>query len=59
MPWTVSDAFVIPALAASAKLVGDDAVISITFATLIGSSLSGAPIVYPVRRRRQPSSVVA
>src|SRR6187455_1341911 len=36
MPWTVSDAFAIPAFAASAKLVGDEAVISITLATAIG-----------------------
>src|SRR6188508_501703 len=41
IPWTVSDAFAIPAFAASAKLVGDDAVISITFATLIGASSVG------------------
>jgi len=41
MPWTVSDALAIPAFAASAKLVGDDAVISITFATLILASCLG------------------
>src|SRR4029078_338486 len=52
IPWTVSDALAIPAFAASAKLVGDDAVISvtlvgasrvlpITWATLIGASSVG------------------
>src|SRR6187551_901336 len=43
MPWTVSDAFAIPAFDASAKLVGDEAVISITLATAMGYLLeSGA-----------------
>ena len=47
MPWTVSAALVIPARAASAKLVGDDAVISITFATLILTSSLGMGCSYP------------
>jgi hypothetical protein len=52
MPWTVSAAFAIPARAASAKLVGDDAVISITLATLISSLLCRVTrLSYPDRRR--------
>src|SRR6476659_9838487 len=41
MPWTVSAAFAIPVFAASAKIVGDEAVISITLATLKAASSAG------------------
>src|SRR6476659_8765394 len=41
IPWTVSAAFAIPVFAASAKHVGDEAVISITLATLMAASSVG------------------
>src|SRR6476659_4698739 len=50
IPWTVSAAFAIPVFAASAKLVGDEAVISITLATLMAaSSVGDVRLSYPRR----------
>ena len=54
---TVSAALATPTFAASAKLVADLAVISITLTTLIATSSSGSPVFLPGTGQGNPRSV--